>query len=432
MNTELFYDTIESRLRNDNFSESTIKLYVSGIKRFTIFTKKNDVNEIDNNDLAKFSKSLFKNKSLKNGTLRPIKYGINYGFNTILNKNLDVNLIPIPKSISIPKEYFTKQEIAHFFQSISNKKHKAIFEIMYALGIDTSEVINLRITDLNSKKRTVTIRDNTTKIKRVAFLPASILENLRDYYKIYKPTLYLFEGQNEGSQLSDRTIQHTFRISVEKNNFNKVLTTRSIKNSHIKHLTEDGIPLNNILEELNIKSTETLKLFNDVCFPTKKYNSSPFDTLQMEQKNNSDFLDTTDLEYILSKVTDEEERDYLKEGLRCFKANALRAGVIFLWTASVYKIQKMCLTQSLGFINTELKKIYPKAKEIKVIDDFGYIKDEYLLELACKLKLLDKTKKEELKNTCLDLRNKCGHPGKYKPKGQKIKAFVEDIIGMLY
>lgn len=432
MNPELFYNTIESRLRSDNCSESTIKLYISGIKRFTIFTKKNDVNEIDNNDLAKFSKSLFKNKQLKNGTLRPIKYGINYGFNVILKKNLDINLIPTPKSIAIPKEYFTKQEIVQFFQSILNKKHRAIFEIMYALGLDTSDVINLKVTDLNSKKRTVTIRDNTTKIKRVAFLPASILESLRDYYKIYKPTIYLFEGQNEGTQLSDRTIQHTFRISIEKNNFNKVLTTRSIKNSHIKHLTEDGIPLNNILEELNIKSPETLKLFNDVCFPIKKYNSSPFDTLQIEKKSDSDFFDTTDLEYILSKVTDEEERDYLSEGLRCFKANALRAGVIFLWTASVYKIQKMCLTQSLGYINTELKKIYPKAKEIKVIDDFGYIKDEYLLELACRLKLLDKTKKEELKNTCLDLRNKCGHPGKYKPKGQKIKAFVEDIIGMLY
>jgi site-specific recombinase XerD len=432
MNLELFYDTIESRLRNDNCSESTIKLYISGIKRFTSFTKKNNVDEIDNNDLAKFSKSLFKNKLLKNGTLRPIKYGINYGFNTILKKSLDVNLIPIPKSVATPKEYFTKQEIIRFFQSISNKKHRTIFEIMYALGMDTSEVINLKVTDLDSKKRTVTIRDNTTKIKRVAFLPASILESLRDYYKLYKPMVYLFEGKNVGTQISDRTIQHTFRISIEKNYFNKVLTTRSIKNSHIKHLTEDGIPLNNILDELNIKSSETLKLFNDLCYPKKKYNSSPFDTLQIEKINDHDFFDTTDLEYILSKITDVEERDYLSEGLRCFKANALRAGVIFLWTASVYKIQKMCLTQSLGHINTELKKIYPKAKEIKVIDDFGYIKDEYLLELACRLKLLDKTKKEELKNTCLDLRNKCGHPGKYKPKGQKIKAFVEDIIGMLY
>lgn len=432
MNPELFYNTIESKLRSDNSSESTIKLYVSGVKRFTIFTKKTDVNQIDNNDLAKFSKSLFKNKILKNGTLRPIKYGINYGFNTILKKNLDVNLIPTPKTIATPKEFFTKKEIAQFFKSIPNKKHRAIFEIMYALGIDTNEVLNLKVTDLDSKKRTVTIRDNKTKIKRVAFLPASILDSLRDYYILYKPKTFLFEGQNEGTQLSDRTIQHTFRISLKKNNFNKVLTTRSIKNSHIKHLTEDGVPLNNILEELNLKSPETLKLFNNLCYPIKKYNSSPFDTLLLEKNNDSDFFDTTDLEYILSKVTDEEERDYLNEGLRCFKANALRAGVIFLWTASVYKIQKMCLTESLGYINTELKKIYPKAKEIKVIDDFGYIKDEYLLELACRLKLLDKTKKEELKNTCLDLRNKCGHPGKYKPKGQKIKAFVEDIIGMLY
>ena len=90
------------------------------------------------------------------------------------------------------------------------------------------------------------------------------------------------------------------------------------------------------------------------------------------------------------------------------------------------------MDKKLGFVNSELKKIYPKAKDIKVIDDFEYIKDEFLLDLACNIKVLDKTIKEELKNTCLDLRNKCSHPGNYKPKGQKIKAYVEDIIGMLY
>jgi site-specific recombinase XerD len=431
MNQELFFYKVESQLRSDNCSDSTISLYLSGIKRFVTFSGKEDVTTINSEDLAKFAKSLFKKSNLKNGTLRPIKYGINYGFNIVLNNKLDINLIPTPKPVRIQKEFFTKKEIAIFFSGIENLKHKTIFQFMYATGLDINDIINLKITDIDGKKKAITIRDNKNKIKRVAFLPASILVILRTYFKIYKPSIYLFEGQSQGQPISDRNIQHTFKISLAKQNFNKILTTRSIKNSYVKHLTEDGIPLNSILEQLNIKDSVTLKLYNDICFPIQKHNYSPFDTLHLE-KEDFEFFDTTDLEYVLAKVTDQEERDYLNEGIKCFKADALRAGVIFLWTASVCKIQKMCLTQPIGFINTELKKIYPKAKDIKVVDDFGYIKDEYLLELACKLKLLDKTKKEELKNTCLDLRNKCGHPGKYKPKGQKIKAFVEDVIGMLY
>jgi site-specific recombinase XerD len=431
MKQELFLNKVESQLRSDNCSDSTISLYLSGIKRFLKFSDKEDVTLINSEDLARFSKSLFKNNNPKNGTLRPLKYGINYGFNVVLKNDLDVNLIPTPKPIRIQKEYFTKKEIAKFFLGIDNLKHRTLFQFMYATGLDVNDIINLKITDVDSKKKSITIRDNKTNVKRITFLPASILENLRYYYNIYKPKTFLFEGQKEGQQISDRTIQHTFKISLAKQNFNKTLTTRSIKNTYVKHLTEDGVPLTSILEQLNIKSPETIKLYNDLCFSPKKHNSSRFDTIHLE-KEEFELFDTTDLEYILAKVTDQEERDYLNEGIKCFKANALRAGVIFLWTASVYKIQKMCLTQSLGYINTELKKIYPKAKDIKVIDDFGYIKDEYLLELACKLKLIDKTTKEELKNNCLDLRNKCGHPGKYKPKGQKIKAFVEDIIGILY
>ena len=431
MKQELFFNKVESQLRSDNCSDSTISLYLSGIKRFVKFSGKEDVTLINSEDLARFSKSLFKNNNPKNGTLRPIKYGINYGFNVVLNSNLDVNLIPTPRPIRVQKEYFTKKEIARFFTGIDNIKHKTLFQLMYATGLDVNDIINLKITDIDSKKKSITIRDNKTNVKRIAFLPASILEILRNYFNIYRPKTFLFEGQNEGQPISDRNIQHTFKISLAKHNFNKTLTTRSIKNTYVKHLTEDGVPLTSILEQLQIKSPVTLKLYNELCFPPIKHNSSPFDTIHLE-KEGFDLFDTTDLEYILAKVTDKEERDYLNEGIKCFKANALRAGVIFLWTASVYKIQKMCLTQSLGFINTELKKIYPKAKDIKVIDDFGYIKDEYLLELARKLKLIDKTTKEELKNTCLDLRNKCGHPGKYKPKGQKIKAFVEDIIGILY
>lgn len=431
MDKETLFEKVQTKLISENKSDSTIRTYLYAIKLFVNFCKKDNVTEINNEDLSKYSKSIFKANKKKSGTIKTYKFGINYAFNKILNQNLQIDLIPTPKSVNFQKEYFSKKEISLFFLTILNYKHNTIFKFMYALGVDINEIINVKITDIDSSKKNVTIRDNNGEIKRIAFLPSSLLSVLREYYKIYKPTKYLFEGQNKNSAITERTIQHTFKINFDKTGINKNLSTRSLKNSYVKHLTEDGIPLNSILRNLNIKTSESLQNYTEICFPIKIYNSSPLDTLQQEFKE-FDFFDTTDLEYLLIKVTDKEERDYLEEGIRCFKANALRAGVIFLWTASIYKIQKLCLTEKLGYINRELKLVYANARTIKVIDDFGYIKDEYLLEMACRIKVIDKTKKEILKKDCLDLRNKCGHPGKYKPKSIKIKAFVEDIIGMLY
>jgi integrase len=431
LNPELFYLKIESKLRTDNCSDSTIRLYLSGVKRFVVFTKKQDATEINNTDLLNFSKSLFKNKRLKFGTIRPIKFGISYGFNKVLNLGLDIDLIPSLKSVNIEKEFFSKKEIATFFTNIQNLKHRTIFQLMYGLGVEVTEIMNIKITDIDSKNKIIIIRNADGKNTREAYLPASLLELLRNYFVAFKPKIYLFEGQKKGKPLSLRNIQNSFKINLDKLNINKNLSTRSLKHSYVKHLTEDGIPLNSILLQLNNTSSQTLKLYNDICFPIIKYNSSPFDTIKIENEDIS-FFDTTDLEYIMEKVTDREEKDYLLEGLKCFKANALRAGVIFLWSAAAYKIQKKCMNIGVNLINTELQIINKGAKKITVLEDFEYVKDSNLLDLACRLKIIDKHKKDELKNTCLDLRNKCGHPGNYKPKEQKIKAFVEDIIGMLY
>jgi site-specific recombinase XerD len=431
MKPQSLYSKIETTLRADNRSDSTVSLYLHGVKRFISFCGDKELTEISTEDLEKFAKELFKNGKLKSGTLRTIKYGINYAFNVILNNQIDISVIPSPNTPRVKQEYFEKEELLRFFSNVQNVKHRTILELIYSAGMDIGDLSNIKVTDIKSDKKKILIRDDNGTIKREAYLSATILDQLRNYFIIYKPKKYLFEGKPIGEKISDRSLQTMFKKTLLVSGINKPLTTRSLKYSYVKHLTEDGIPLNSVLSHLNINNGETLKLYTDLCYPIKSFNSSPIDTLKLHY-DDYEFFDTTDIEYILLKVKDKEERDYLLEGIKCFKANALRAGVIFLWTAAVYKIQKKCLTQSVGYINTELKKIYPKAKDIKVIEDFEYIKDEFLLDLACNIKVLDKTIKEELKNTCLDLRNKCGHPGKYKPKAQKIKAFVEDIIGMLY
>ena len=418
------------KLRGLNRTDSTIKTYLTTIKQFVTFCGNKNLKEINTLDFDNFTTTLLKRK-VKSGTLKTVKFGVNFGFNEILNNNIDLSSMPTPSTPRLKKEYFEKKELLKFFSVIDNLKHRAILELMYSAGLDTYDLINIKITDIQSDKKLIHIRNSKNEILRNAYLSPTILITLRQYFNTFKPKTYLFEGQRQGKTISERNIQTTFKNALTKSGVNKNISLRSLKISHIKHLVEDGISINNILHNLKIDNSDTIKNYMELCYPIKKYNSSPLDTLKIEY-DDFDFFDTTTLEYLLTKVKDEQERDYLLEGIKCFKANALRAGVIFLWSAAIFKIQKKCIDVNLGYVNVELKKIYSKAKDIKVIEDFEYIKDEFLLDLACNIKVLDKTIKEELKNTCLDLRNKCSHPGSYRPKGQKIKAYVEDIIGMLY
>ena len=431
MNSDIFFHKIETQLKNENNSNSTIKLYLAGVKRFVKFCDKKDITKINSVDLMNFSKSLFENAKLKSGTIRPIKYGINYAFNIILKKKIDIDLIPTPVSISVDKECFTKQEFLVFINNLQNLKYKTIFQLMYSTGMDFSELSNLKVNDIDSSHKKIKTRNENGTIRRETYLSPNILDILGNYFRTYKPIEYLFSGTKKTVQISERILQHTFKTNLDKLSINRKLSLRVLKNSYIKHLTEEGIPLNSILNHLNIIDSKTLKQYSDLCYPIFEFKRSPLDRLMVEGEN-FQLFDTTDLEYIVLKINDKEERDYLQEGVNCFKGNALRAGVIFLWTAAIHKIQTKCMTVNLATVNSELKKIYANSKQIKVIDDFEYIKDEYLLDLACNLKVFDKTIKGVLKNSCLDLRNKCGHPGRYKPKQQKIKGFVEDIIGTLY
>jgi hypothetical protein len=134
---------------------------------------------------------------------------------------------------------------------------------------------------------------------------------------------------------------------------------------------------------------------------------------------------------IAAKVKDEVVRDYLMEGIECLRFNALRAAIVFLWSGTIRIIQEKVLKKPLADVNASLQKRNTKARVINDIEDFSYIKDSQVLQTARDLRIFDKAQQRVL-GQCLDLRNDSGHPTRYTPKVQKVKGFVEDIIGIVY
>ena len=138
---------------------------------------------------------------------------------------------------------------------------------------------------------------------------------------------------------------------------------------------------------------------------------------------------------ILSKqiesIEDPDVREYLTEARDCVKIGAHRAAVVFAWVGAVRLIQLALVNVGLPRANDAILKHYQKAKTVKTIDDFEFIQEATQLLAARDVEIFDKGEAEILKH-CLDVRNKCGHPGKYKPGPKKLASIIEDLVSVVY
>lgn len=141
--------------------------------------------------------------------------------------------------------------------------------------------------------------------------------------------------------------------------------------------------------------------------------------------------DISQLETLIAKVKDDDVRDYLNESLKCLQVNSLRAAVVFLWAGAVKRIRDQVFGFGAQAVSVSIQKFDQKAKQISKVDDLVLIKESTLLLVAQDLGAFDKNQRSILED-CLDLRNKCGHPGKYKAGPKKVSAFIEDLIGIVF
>jgi hypothetical protein len=141
--------------------------------------------------------------------------------------------------------------------------------------------------------------------------------------------------------------------------------------------------------------------------------------------------DVSYLRDMAAKIPDPLVRKYIDEAVDCLSVGALRAGIVFVWAGAVRVLQEQVLIKGLPQVNAAVLIHDPKARQIKKLDDFQYIKESILLLVAERVGVLDKAERNTLEEN-LNLRNKCGHPNKYDPGIKKASSFIEDISGIVF
>lgn len=244
-------EIFENKLRYKNYSKRTIDIYKSYLKNFINICNIKDYNNVTTAQIINFLESYkFSSTSQQNQYIGCLKLYAKY----ILNKK-DIHLSKIerPKSEKKLPKVIDKDFILDKLSKIDNLKHKAILTLTFSVGLRVSEITNLKIEDIDSKRMIIHIKNAKGQKDRIVPLTTTVLELLRLYFKEYKPKEYLFNGQNN-IQYSIKSCQNIFKKYIDENSHIHIL-----RHSCFTNLLENGTDIR-IIQKIaghsNIKTTE--------------------------------------------------------------------------------------------------------------------------------------------------------------------------------
>lgn len=277
VNQPAFNRLIET-LQLKAYSPSTIKTYRNEFSQLLYVLKDKQVDELDATKLRSYFLYCTNRLKLSENTLHSRMNAMKFYFEQVLKREKLFFEIPRPKKPSILPKVIHAQDVKKLLVVTTNLKHNTMLKLCYGMGLRVSEIVNLKITDIDSKNRQVFIERAKGKKDRYANLPESILLQLRTYYKTYRPRKYLFEGQ-DGEQYSRRSAQQVFKDALRKAGINKEIGLHGLRHSFATHLLENGTDIKFIQELLGHNDIKTTLRYIHVSRQSLKNVKSPLDNL---------------------------------------------------------------------------------------------------------------------------------------------------------
>jgi site-specific recombinase XerD len=274
-------DEYISKLKVIRYSQNTIRTYTSAFTDFINYFSKKELHEITNEDIKSYLLYLVEKRRISTSFQNQIINAIKFYYEKVCGgKKLPYITIDRPLKEKFLPTVLSEDEVKQIINSVSNLKHKAILLTIYSAGLRLSEVINLKIGDIDSTRKAIIIKGAKGKKDRNSLLSEKLLLILREYFKQYKPKVWLFEGQY-GEQYSDRSVQSIYRKACYNAKIMKKSSVHTLRHSFATHLLERGTDLRYIQELLGHSSSKTTEIYTHITHKGMENVKSPLDNIDI-------------------------------------------------------------------------------------------------------------------------------------------------------
>ena len=269
----------DMRLRN--YSPKTIKTYVRSVRDFAQFFDESP-DKLGIEHVRGYQVYLVEQKRVSWSHFNTTVCGLRFFYGTTLDRKEIIQRIPYAKRPKTLPTVLSREEVLRIFRCIPEHIYRVILMTTYSAGLRLSEVIRLRVEDIDSERKLIRVRHGKGRKDRYVPLSEVLLEVLRGYWKIARPEDWLFPGKKPGHYLSGRTVQRALARAVKAASIRKRVSMHTMRHSFATHLLEAGTDIRTIQKLLGHKRLETTAIYTHVTEHHIQSTTSPLDLLQQE------------------------------------------------------------------------------------------------------------------------------------------------------
>ena len=265
-------------LRLKNFADSTIKVYVHAVEKFARFLGRSP-DESTAEDVRKFlihelDRGLSRSYCvIQHNALRHL-------YLDTLRRPDELKAVPRPKRERRLPVVLSREEVRRLFAVVQNIKHKALFMTAYDAGLRLSEILNLRIEDIDSQRMVIRICQGKGKKDRYGRLSKGLLTLLREYWRIDRPETLLFPGAHPNKRYDIATPGHILKKLCRKAGITKRVSMHTLRHSFATHLLEAGTNLRVIQRLLGHANIQTTCVYTHISIEELRKAPSPMELLE--------------------------------------------------------------------------------------------------------------------------------------------------------
>ena len=269
----------EEKLILENKAWRTRKTYKGLFTSFILFYPNTKPSKITKEQIEQYI--IFKKQDyISDSQLNQLINCFNCFFCRLLNQEEKVIKLERPKRKKKLPNVFSLEEVEKLLKSISNIKHKCMLILTYSAGLRKSEVLDLKMSDINFDRKTIFIKDSKGGKDRYTFLADLANKHIQLYLTQYQPSYYLFEGQF-GGRYGESSIQKIFNDAKVGAQISSNVTLHGLRHSFATHLVEKGVPLHVVQDLLGHSSIKTTEIYLHISSKFRKELRSPLDDLNI-------------------------------------------------------------------------------------------------------------------------------------------------------
>ncbi len=240
METKELLEKFRKDMQIRNFSQRTIDNYSARARMFLEYFVGKDVRKLSFDQIKSYLYDLIKEKHNGASSLKCTIGALKNFYTFTLNMKWKYKNLPIPRRPKHLPVILSKEAVCKIIDVTQNLKHRAILEVLYTTGIRISELIDLRVRDIDSKRMQVRVLGKGDKY-RLTLLSGHCLVTLRAYWKAYRPGKYLFYGLNGREKYSRSSVRRVLAKSVRLAGVKQPVIVHTLRHCFATHLLEAGV-----------------------------------------------------------------------------------------------------------------------------------------------------------------------------------------------